>query len=617
VNVFAILLFLAVQNQLPVAGSPLPDQQSSGHRPPATGHLSETIVVTASALPESVESTPAAVTVLTKSDIDQRDARDVADLLREVPGLAVSRTGTSGHATSLFTRGAASTHTLVMWNGIEINNPYFSGYDWGRFSTAGVEQVEVVRGPYSSLYGSEAVAGVVNVLTIPKKSGGRAVVEFGGRGLRNGNVEGSLVGASQLFSGSLERREDDGFSANDDFSQTSANAIWKWTARPNFSFGVAGRYTSYDLGIPTNLNAALTALVPSLQRRQDGTESQFAIPVSQTLGRFSYDLTLSETRNNDRFSDPDDPFGTVSSRTTSSTHRARLATRTGAGAFGTFVAGAEWARAEVTDVNNFGANLDHNRRTEKSLFAEDRFSHAIGSARLEVSAGARYDDFDTFGSQVSPRVAAAWIAGPNKFRAAFGAAFRAPSVGELYFPFSGNRNLEPERSRSGEVGYDYTFASGSQLSATAFRSTYRDLITFDNATFVFANVGRATAQGLELGASHNIGALYGSLSYTWLDKPLPRRPRNSGSVFLGYRAGGVDTNIEVARTGAREDVLPVLPFTAITDRSYTTVDINAQMHLDRVTPFVKLENATNQRYEAVAGYPSPRRRAVVGVRFAM
>ncbi|HEX7190812.1 MAG TPA: hypothetical protein VF381_04485, partial [Thermoanaerobaculia bacterium] len=96
-----------------------------------------------------------------------------------------------------------------------------------------------------------------------------------------------------------------------------------------------------------------------------------------------------------------------------------------------------------------------------------------------------------------------------------------------------------------------------------------------------------------------------------------RRPRNSGSIFVGYRAGGVDTNVAIARTGARADVLPVLPFGAITDRAYTTVDINAQLHLDRVSPFVKLENATDKRYDTVAGYPSPRRRAIVGVRFGV
>ena len=118
--------------------------------------VTEEIIVTASQLPETVESTPAAVTVVTREDIDRHAARDLADVLREVPGLAISRSGSLGKATSLFTRGAASTQTLVMWNGIPINNPYFAGYDWGRFSTAGVEQVEVVRGPFSALYGSEA-----------------------------------------------------------------------------------------------------------------------------------------------------------------------------------------------------------------------------------------------------------------------------------------------------------------------------------------------------------------------------------------------------------------------------------------------------------------------------
>src|SRR3954462_10873593 len=148
-----------------------------------TPKAADEIVVTASAIPETVESTPASVTVITRKEIEQHAARDLADVLREVPGLTISRTGSPGKATSLFTRGAASTQTLVLWNGIEINNPYFSGYDWGRFSTAGVAQVEVVRGPFSALYGSDAVAGVINVLTEPAATGVRAEVQSGGHGL--------------------------------------------------------------------------------------------------------------------------------------------------------------------------------------------------------------------------------------------------------------------------------------------------------------------------------------------------------------------------------------------------------------------------------------------------
>ena len=156
------VLALAVLFVVPAFAQTTPQQQPS---------IDAQIVVTASSLPETLLATPAAVTVITRKEIDDRAARDVADLLREVPGLVLARSGSPGKATSLFTRGAASTQTLVLWNGITLNNPYFSGYDWGRFSTAGVEQIEVVRGPFSALYGSEAMAGVVNVLTTPRTSG--------------------------------------------------------------------------------------------------------------------------------------------------------------------------------------------------------------------------------------------------------------------------------------------------------------------------------------------------------------------------------------------------------------------------------------------------------------
>ncbi|HEV2720815.1 MAG TPA: TonB-dependent receptor [Thermoanaerobaculia bacterium] len=584
--------------------------------------ISDRIVVTASDVPETIESTPAAVTVVTKKDIDERAARDVADVLREVPGLAVSRTGSPGKATSLFTRGAVSTQTLVLWNGIEINNPYFSGYDWGRFSTAGVEQVEVVRGPFSALYGSEAVAGVVNVITEPTSSGVRAEVASGGHGLRNAILDGSWVGGANRFSAALEHRTDDGFAPNDDFRQNSGNALWRWAPSKTFSLGVAARATSYDLGVPFNLNATGSALVPSLQRRQNGTERQIAVPLQQTLGIFSYDVTLAEARNDDRFDDPDDPFGVVSARTTSRTRRARLTTRTATSSFGTIVAGGEIERAKVDDVNNFGVNLAGLTRRDNSLFVEDRAK--LGP--VELSAGVRYDRFDTFGSQTSPRVAAAFVHNGTKWRAAYGEGFRAPSIGELYYPFSGNVNLKAERSRSFEAGLDTGLGRDTLLSLTAFWSRYRNLINFDNATFAFANIGRARSDGLELGVDEQLpSSFYSHLAYTFLHRDedeatgerLPRRPKHSGALTFGWRDRGMDANLSIVRSGARADILPVVPFSRVTNGAYTTVDANVQIHAGRLTPFVKLENLRGARYEEVLGYPSPGRRAILGLRFGM
>jgi vitamin B12 transporter len=582
----------------------------------ALAQVREEIVVTASALPEKVAETPAAVTVVTRAEIDERAARDVADVLREVPGLQVSRTGSAGRATSLFTRGSNSNHTLVLWNGIEMTNPYFAGYDWGRFSTAGVEQVEVVRGPYSALYGSDAMAGVVNVLTTSNKTGFRADAAAGGHGLRNANASGTWSGATTNISGAIEKRDDDGFAPNDDFSQTSANAAVRWNATPTFSIGLAARHTSYDLGIPRNLNATGTAIVPSLQRRQDGTERQIAIPIEHKLGKFSYEVTLAESRRDDTFDDPEDSFGLVLTTTESTTRRARLTTRTET-SFGTIVGGGEYERAEVDDVTNYGPNFVGGERTERSLFVEDRF-HAN---QFELSAGLRWDDYKTFGSELSPRVAVAWLAGSNKLRAAFGEAFRAPALGELYFPFAGNPDLEAERSRSYEIGWDHS----SGFSATLFHADYEDLIVFDSATFVFQNVGAAEAQGLELALQrHLTNDLRASLSYTFTDteekstgEELLRRPRHSGSLFLGYRKGIVDTSAVVQYTGARMDVLPVYPYSHVSAGSHTILDANVQFDLGRFTPYVRVENLTGADYEEVLGYTSPGRRAVVGVRFGI
>jgi vitamin B12 transporter len=583
---------------------------------PALAQVREVIVVTASALPEKVAETPAAVTVVTREEIDERAALDVADVLREVPGLQVSRTGSAGRATSLFTRGSNSNHTLVLWNGIEMTNPYFAGYDWGRFSTAGVEQVEVVRGPYSALYGSDAVAGVVNVLTMSNKSGFRADAAAGGHGLRNASASGTWSGSATNVSGSIEKRDDDGYAPNDDFSQTSANAALRWNATPAFSIGLAARHTSYDLGIPRNLNATGTAIVPSLQRRQDGTERQLAIPIEHKLGKFSYEVLLAESRRDDTFEDPEDSFGLVLTSTESTTRRARLTTRTET-AFGTIVGGGEYERAEVDDVTNFGPNFTGGERKERSLFVEDRYN----ANRFQLSAGLRWDDYETFGSELSPRIAVAWLAGGNKLRAAFGEAFRAPALGELYFPFSGNADLEAERSRSYEIGWDHS----SGFSATLFHGDYEDLIVFDSATYLFQNVGAAEAQGLELALQRRVTTdLRASLSYTFTDteekssgEQLLRRPRHAGSLFLGYRKGIVDTSAVVQYTGARVDVLPVSPYSHVTAGSHTVLDATVQFDLGRFTPYVRVENLTDEDYEEVLGYASPGRRAVVGVRFGM
>lgn len=588
--------------------------------------VTDEIVVTASALPEKVETTPAAVTIITKQDIEDRQARDVSDVLREVPGVTIVRTGSPGKATSMLVRGGASTATLVLWNGVKINNPYFAGYDWGRFSTAGVEKVEVVRGPYSALYGSDATAGVVNILTAPTKGGFGAEVESGGHGLRNALVNGAYVNGATLVSGTYEHREDDGFFPNDDFEENTTTAALRFAATKSLSLGLDVRHATFDLGVPFNNDITGTLLVPSLQRRQDGNETVVAIPATLTLGRFFTELQLSDAQREDNFSDPEDPFGSTSQTTHAKTRHGRLAVHF-ASPIGTIIGGTEIERATVDDVTNFGPNFEDGKRNATSFFVSDRYSREVGAdSRVELSAGVRYDRFSGFGSQTSPRVAAAYLFGPNKVRAAYGHGFRAPSLGELYFPFFGNPDLEAERSRSYELGYDRTLANDGLFSLTWFDSRYKQLITFSSATFISENIGSAKTEGLEVGLETPLSTnLYATASYTYLAKAddevlhqrLSRRPKHSGSLALGYRVGAIDANAVIVRSGERDDHLAVSPFSVAKNAGYTTVDATLQYRIGRVVPFVKVENLTNEAYEEALGFPSPGRRAIVGLRLGM
>lgn len=586
--------------------------------------VGEEILVTASGIPESAGSTPAATTIIDRQDIERGAARDVADLLREVPGLIVSRTGSSGKATSVFTRGGNSTHTLVLWNGIEINSPYFSGYNWGQLSTVGVERIEIVRGPYSALYGSEAVSGVVNILTTPDEDGFSSDIQAGGNGLFNGTLIGSKASERWSANVAYEHRQDDGFAPNDDFAHDSILGGFTFSPSERWSVSLLSRFLSYELGTPRNVNAEGTAFVPTPDRREDGEEVQWSLPFRLELHGVQYEVRLSRNERRDNFSDPQDPFFRTTATTNAETSRAQFSASSKT-RLGTFIGGAEYEEATVDDASSYGPNLQSEKRNSRSAFLEDRLSLPLsGRATLELSAGARFDEFDTFGSEVSPRVAAAWVSGGDKVRAAYGRAFRAPSIGELYFPFFGNPELQPERSTSIEVGYDRHFARDGSLSVTLFRSDYDNLIVYDNVIDRFGNVGASTATGVELGvASRIVTHVQGAASYTWLDteqnetgEALLRRPKHSGSLSFGYDRAKLGAQLLIVHNGERADVTDLIPFGRVSNSAYTTADLTVQYALGELSPYLKLENLTDETYEEVFGYPSSARRLTLGVRYS-
>lgn len=588
--------------------------------------VSAEIVVTASAIPERADETPATATVVTREEIEAREARDVADVLREVAGVTVNRTGSNGKATSMFIRGGSSKQALVLWNGIEINYPYHSGYNFGQLSTAGVEKIEVVRGPFSALYGSEAVSGVVNVLTDRDRTGADVDLSLGERGLFNGAVSGAITLDAWALHAAAERRQDDGFAANDDFKGTSLIGGATFHATPRLSLGLLARHSVYDLGIPFNANASGTAFVPSPSRREEGVETQLAVPIRFDSGAISYELRVSESRRDEDFDDPLGTFGPEHTVNESRVRAARGIVRS-ATRVGTITVGGEYEESLV-DAESAFVQIESRDRISHSAFIEDRLSIPAGAASIEVAAGLRLDDFDTFGSQLSPRVAVAWVRQGHKIRAAYGEGFRAPGIGELYTPFYGNPELEAEQSRTIEAGYERWFSDGNgngngSASITLFDSQYDDLIFFSSA-FRYENINAASARGVELAGRRRFGAFSAGAAYTWLDAEdesigteLIRRPRHTGSVSLGYDAGPASALIVLAHTGARDDVTDLLPYGTVRNGAYTTADLVLHYDIGALRPFLKVENVTGESYQESFGYPSPGRRAIVGIRYGI
>lgn len=590
--------------------------------PPSPMVVHQQIVVTASAVPENEQAVPAAVTVVTREEIERLAARDLADVLRLVPGLNVSRSGSQGKIASLFTRGGSSKQTLVLWNGIELNNPYFSGFDWGRVSTAGVERIEVVRGPFSALYGSDAVSGVVQILTRPDASFLAAELQAGERGLFNGRVSGASAAAGAFhLAGSLEARTDRGFAANDDHEMAAAHAEVRWSPSATLSIGARARFNSYDVGIPRSVNADGTAFESRPGRREEGNETEIAIPMRAEILGGGWELMLSRLDRADEFRDPEDPFGRNHAVTEVEVLRGSLLAKYRLGSHALSV-GGEWEDAVVDDWTNFGPSLDAESRRGEGVFVEDAISVPLAGGIVQANGGIRYDSFETFGSEVSPRAAVAFLFGRNKVRAGYGEAFRAPAVGELFIPFFGNATLEPERSSNVELGYDRFHPSG-RFSMTLFRNDFDELIVYDNLTNRFENTGAGVSRGIEVGLEQRIVRSLGvAISYTFLDTedadtalPFLRRPEHSGSAWLRWSDFGWSASAAIMHTGERADVTDLFPWGRVWADAVTTADLVVERDLGRgITPYLKVENATDERYEEIFGYPSPGRRALAGVR---
>ena len=585
---------------------------SRAQQPPP---VSESVSVTATLSPEEESDLGSAATVITRKKIEDSGATTVLELLRSVPGLDIARQGSDGALTSVFLRGTNSTQTLVLVDGARVNSPFFSGYDFSALTTENVERIEIVRGPFSALYGSDAIGGVIQIFTRAAAPGfsGQAAAEGGSAGQRQGSVFLSAGSGPFAAAGSFREARVGGDRGNSDWKERNGSLRLEGRFSEAVRVALEGSILDGEVGVPGPVGAETP------RARGFFREERIALPVLfRPAADHEASLLLAHVASKPGFRNPDDPFGFTFSDTNARTWQARGADtwKTGANRITAFASFERW---QVDDRNTFGTTLAGDHSTLWGAGLED--SVAFGSA-WNAAGGLRYDHHSRFGDAWSPRGAISWHSTDArwKLRASAGGAFRAPSVGELAYPFSGNPDLKPERSVSYEVGVE-RYLPGGRIELSFFWNELRDLIAFDFLASKNENIGRARTRGAELVLRQTLSAAADlKFGYTYLDAkdrgaglPLLRRPRHRVFLDAAIRpAAKLTVSPRVTFVGSRADA-DALTFGRVESPSFLRYDLFARYALGSWSPYARLENVSDKKYEEVNGYPAPRRRFAAGL----
>ncbi|MBI4552604.1 MAG: TonB-dependent receptor [Candidatus Latescibacteria bacterium] len=580
-------------------------------------------IVTATRSEELLDHVASSVTVITRTELEHRQLRTVLDALRTVPGLDIVQSGSSGKATSAFLRGGGSSHTLVLIDGVEVNSPTDGAYNFGGLTTDNVERIEIVRGPQSALYGSDAIAGVIHIIT--RVGAGRPRFSLHAEGGRYGTMRGSstLTGGHRRlgYSFAASRTDTDGQFANDDYTNTTLSGRLTVELATGLLTSLMVRGLRDELGVPGQRSISYDStarladrdllLAYQLHHRVNPLW-EHRLRISRTAQRIAYDA----------------PVYTYASRTKTAVHAIDWQHDLTLAPFTRLTVGYEWQRlaGTITSTSPFGDTKIDRPITRQAFYAQD---HLDILDRIQVTAGLRVDHHNTFGTHTSLRLTAGYDpVTDTRLKGSWGTGFRAPSMNELFFPGFGNPNLKPETSRSFDMGIERRLAGRRvEIGVTYFQMQFHDLIGFD-ANFVQSNINRASTKGVETtGAVRVVDRLTLAGQYTYLKaedestrEPLLRRPKHRVGLNVdGHPTNSVRLHARLSLVGKRFDdsydfSLPV-PIRRRYYDGYSKLDIALSWAVTRHVELTwRAENALNRQYEEVAGYPAPAVTVLVGGR---
>jgi vitamin B12 transporter len=610
------------------------------------------VVVVANRAPTPLSTVGNSVTVLDEQDIRESQAVIDADLLEQTPGIAVARTGGVGQPTSVFIRGAESDQTVVVIDGVKMTDPSLpgGGFDFENLLVGDTSRIEILRGAQSTLYGSDAIGGVIDIMTADptRKSQGSASLEGGAHGTGYGTanvggvsdsllwrVAGSYYGSSGIpcIDRYLGGRRDCASQIGDGAGQL------RYAITPGLQLDLRGYFVSSR----NDFDGYDTPTFTFGDDREYGKTQQgigyagltWRSPDRSLTNRLSVQYTGSETRN----FDPDGPanFGDPTTESFYGFGRNVREEYQGTWKFadtGQVVFGAQNEHSTIHTVSPFSPFLGAGVVID-SGYVQGHYEVLKG---LTLTAGGRYDHHDVYGGHGTGQFAAAWVMPDQNtvLRASFGQGFKAPALYQLYSNY-GNRALQPETSNSWDAGVEHHALQNRLVaSATYFRRTSNDLIGFFDcftpsplcATEPFgyyANIARSTAHGLELaGLLKATDQLSITANYTWTHtedvspgsstygNELPRRPAHAGNAAISYVwPFQLSTDLALRYSGPDFDDAA----NRIRLGGYVLLDFRTSLPVnDHLQIYARVENLTDHHYEVAYQYGTFGRSAYIGAR---
>ncbi len=591
---------------------------SAQHVAAQTANTENDIVISASRVETKRIETGSAITILDAQYLQENQARSVAEVLQDVPGVSVKSTGGLGQGTSVFIRGAKSEQTLVIIDGIEVNDLSTpdGGYDFAHLMANNIERIEILRGSQSALWGSDAMGGVINIITKKGQAGFQQKTSFevGENDYHKETVTVSGAQGNSHYSLSASNLETNGINVHeietDDDSYENQNVTLKAGHQFSDIFAVDTvlRYTDAE-GEYDNIYATETISDSGYY----STSRQRQVKLNTNLDLLDKQL---QNRLSIAFSDSDREYPSYSSEykgqkiKTDLQSDYYLKTINGYSQRVSFAAEHENDKYEDTsskyEMEASGIVLGYGADWQKTVFV---------NAAVRQDFNSKFDDTTTYHLDIS-----AWVSDGTRFHASHGTGVKNPTFGQLY-GWGGDPTLDSETSRSWDAGIEYNFADiDAYIDITYFDSLYTDMITSDlgSGYNYYTLDGKTTARGVELTGSLKITQDFrANASYTFMEtddsngNELTYRPKHSASINASYKyTPQLSANIGARYVGDRMDS------DASTLDSYTVVNIAAAYQVnEHMTLSARLDNAFDKDYEEVSGYNTDERTAYVGVSF--